>query len=376
MFTAILWDYDGTLANTPVKNIAVTRAVLGRLDPALLDPLPEALSSLAAYQAANYRWRNWRELYQHALRVPADRLDEAGALWGPCQLADRTLPPLFGGLLEVLPRLAALAPMGICSQNDSGNIRAALAAHGAADCFAAVVGHADVDFARQKPDPAAFLACLDRLGLREGRFAYIGDHAGDIAFGRNAQAALRAMGRAAEVVCVAAAWGGAPSVDLAAADAVAARPADLPDLLAEIKTLGFLVKLDTNGSHPERLRAAVEAGAVDYVAMDVKNSPACYAQTAGVPGLDLGPIRESVAFLLAGHVDYEFRTTVVKQFHDRAAFQEIGPWLAGARRYFLQSYEDRDTVLCPGLSPCSREELEDFASAVRPFVPAVALRGV
>ena len=226
MFTAILWDYDGTLANTPVKNIAVTRAVLGRLDPALLDPLPEALSSLAAYQAANYRWRNWRELYQHALRVPADRLDEAGALWGPCQLADRTLPPLFGGLLEVLPRLAALAPMGICSQNDSGNIRAALAAHGAADCFAAVVGHADVDFARQKPDPAAFLACLDRLGLREGRFAYIGDHAGDIAFGRNAQAALRAMGRAAEVVCVAAAWGGAPSVDLAAADAVAARPAD------------------------------------------------------------------------------------------------------------------------------------------------------
>ena len=132
MFTAILWDYDGTLANTPVKNLAVTRAVLARLDPALLAPLPEALTSLAAYQAANYRWRNWRELYRHALHVPADRLDEAGALWGPCQLADRTLPPLFDGLTEVLPRLAALAPMGICSQNDSGNIRAALAAHGLA----------------------------------------------------------------------------------------------------------------------------------------------------------------------------------------------------------------------------------------------------
>ena len=90
-----------------------------------------------------------------------------------------------------------------------------------------------IDFT-QRNNPAAFLACLDRLGLREGRFAYIGDHAGDIAFGRNAQAALRAMGRAAEVVCVAAAWGGAPSVDLAAADAVAARPADLPDLLADL----------------------------------------------------------------------------------------------------------------------------------------------
>ena len=79
MFTAILWDYDGTLANTPVKNIAVTRAVLGRLDPALLDPLPEALPSLAAYQAANYRWRTWRELYRHALPVPVDRLDGGGA---------------------------------------------------------------------------------------------------------------------------------------------------------------------------------------------------------------------------------------------------------------------------------------------------------
>ena len=127
-----------------------------------------------------------------------------------------------------------MAPMGICSQNDRENIRSALAAYGAADHFAAVVGHADVDFAHQKPDPAAFLACLAHLGLREGRFAYIGDHAGDIAFGRNAQAALRAQGRTAEVVCVAAAWGGAPAEDLAAADAVAAHPADLPALLERL----------------------------------------------------------------------------------------------------------------------------------------------
>ena len=125
--------------------------------------------------------------------------------------------------------------MGICSQNDRGeHPRRPGRPRRGGPHFAAVVGHADVDFARQKPDPAAFLACLDRLGLREGRFAYIGDHAGDIAFGRNAQAALRAMGRAAEVVCVAAAWGGAPSVDLAAADAVAARPADLPESLADL----------------------------------------------------------------------------------------------------------------------------------------------
>ena len=151
---------------------------------------------------------------------------------------------------------------------------------------------------------------------------------------------------------------------------------DLAALLERIKSLGFLVKLDTNGSHPDRLRAIVEAELADYVAMDVKNCPKHYAETAGVPGLDLGPIRESVAFLLEGHVDYEFRTTVVKEFHDGDSFRAIGPWLAGARRYFLQSFVDRDTVLRPGLSSCSREELEDFVQILRPFIPSVELRGL
>ena len=91
MFTAILWDYDGTLANTPVKNIAVTRAVLGRLDPALLDPLPEALSSLDAYQAANYRWRNWRELYQHALRGLSQKQLAAQLQTNGCDITETML---------------------------------------------------------------------------------------------------------------------------------------------------------------------------------------------------------------------------------------------------------------------------------------------
>lgn len=151
---------------------------------------------------------------------------------------------------------------------------------------------------------------------------------------------------------------------------------DLPDLLATVKELGFPVKLDTNGTRPSRLRALVEGGLVDYVAMDVKNSPARYAETAGRPGLDLAPIRESVSFLLEGRVDYEFRTTVVRQFHDENSFRSIGPWIAGAKQYFLQSFVDRDTVLQPGLLSWEEEELKAFADLLRPWVPTVALRGL
>ena len=147
-------------------------------------------------------------------------------------------------------------------------------------------------------------------------------------------------------------------------------------LLEEIKALGFPIKLDTNGSHPQLLARLWSLGLVDYAAMDIKNSPERYGETAGVPGLDLGPIRESVSWLLEGHVDYEFRTTVVRQFHDSASFRAIGPWISGARRYFLQAFIDRDTVLRPGLSAWSREEMEGFAALVRPWVPAVELRGI
>ena len=151
---------------------------------------------------------------------------------------------------------------------------------------------------------------------------------------------------------------------------------DLPRLLEAVKEKGFLLKLDTNGGFPRALEDVIRRGLVDYVAMDIKNSPDRYPETAGVPGLDVEPYRESAALLLEGRVDYEFRTTVVRELHDEDSFRAIGPWLKGARRYFLQAFVDRDTVLSPGLHPCSREEMEGFASLVRPFIPQVELRGV
>ena len=146
--------------------------------------------------------------------------------------------------------------------------------------------------------------------------------------------------------------------------------------LLEVKEKGFTTKLDTNGLLHDRLRAVVEAGAVDYVAMDIKNCKARYAETAGVPGLDLAPIEKSVQFLMEGSVDYEFRTTVVKELHNKADFDEIGRWLKGAKRYFLQSFKDSGDILSPGLSPMEKADLLEILDRLRAEIPGVELRGV
>lgn len=150
---------------------------------------------------------------------------------------------------------------------------------------------------------------------------------------------------------------------------------DLAPLLREIRALGFSVKLDTNGFHPGPLRCLLAEGLVDYVAMDVKNSPERYAETAGVPGLDLAPLYDSVALLLGGETDYEFRTTAVAEFHDEASFSAIGAMIRGAKRYFIQPFADRDSVPFAGLHAPSAEALERFAAAARGFVERVEIRG-
>lgn len=156
---------------------------------------------------------------------------------------------------------------------------------------------------------------------------------------------------------------------------------DLPMLLRKIKDLGFLVKLDTNGSRPAVLKAVAEAGLIDYVAMDIKNCPERYGETAGVPNMALSGIEESIRFLLAGHVDYEFRTTVADELHDIAAMASVGRWLTDldpvhkAGKFYLQSYVDRDSVLRPGLHAPAKEKLREMAEALRPYTQGVFLRG-
>ena len=156
----------------------------------------------------------------------------------------------------------------------------------------------------------------------------------------------------------------------------------LPQLLQSIKELGYAVKLDTNGCRPEMIKQLVTEGLVDYVAMDIKNCPRLYGQTAGVPKLHLDGIEESIRFLLSGAVDYEFRTTVVAEFHSEESFAEIGTWLQTlspdrkAQRFFLQCYVDRDSVLSDGLHAPEKAHLEAYARILAPFAESVQLRGV
>ena len=149
------------------------------------------------------------------------------------------------------------------------------------------------------------------------------------------------------------------------------------ELLRDIKSLGYDIKIDTNGNHPELLKEIVAEGLADYVAMDIKNSPERYAVTAGIenPAWDISRVRESVELLKEGHVAYEFRTTVCEQLHDIDSFRVIGPWLEGAEAYYLQPFVDRDTVKYDGFTAPSDVQLDEYCDTLRPFVPSVSVRG-
>ena len=157
--------------------------------------------------------------------------------------------------------------------------------------------------------------------------------------------------------------------------------AGLDQLLKAVKSLGFAVKLDTNGSRPEVLKELVTKGLVDYVAMDVKNSPQRYAETVGLTHFDLGPTEESLRFLIGGKVDYELRTTVVKPLHDEASIQDMGVWLGSIvpgkkpRRLFLQNFVDRESVLFAGLSPALPGEMQRLSELLQDHCERVSVRG-
>lgn len=157
---------------------------------------------------------------------------------------------------------------------------------------------------------------------------------------------------------------------------------DLPDFIRRIRESGYCVKLDTNGSNPEMLEALIGDGLIDYCAMDIKNSPAKYGLTIGLDGqalssFDLSAIKASVKILMSQQtIPYEFRTTIVRELHEKKDMLAIAQWIAGADAYFLQSYTDSEGVLCRGFHAHSEETLRSYASLCQKFVPNTSLRGI
>ncbi len=152
---------------------------------------------------------------------------------------------------------------------------------------------------------------------------------------------------------------------------------DLKDFLRKIREIGgYKIKLDTNGTHPQLLADVISEGLVDKVAMDIKNSPEKYSQTVGIHSFDVELIRASLSFIMLSGIDYELRTTVVREFHDEASMRGIADFIRGAKAYYLQNFVDSDAVMYGGLHGFDRGEIEVFADIVRPAVGLVDIRGV
>ena len=153
--------------------------------------------------------------------------------------------------------------------------------------------------------------------------------------------------------------------------------AELPDFLKRVKDLGYRVKLDTNGSFPERLEALVREKLADRVAMDIKNGPSRYAETVGLRNLDLSAVTASKDFLLSDAVDYEFRTTVVRGLHTEESLLEAADWIQGAKQWFLQQFKDSGNLIHgEGLSAFSEDEMRRLLETVQKTNPAAQLRGI
>ena len=151
----------------------------------------------------------------------------------------------------------------------------------------------------------------------------------------------------------------------------------LAEFMTQVRGLGYKIKLDTNGTRPEVLKSIVRDGLVDYVAMDIKNCREKYGETVGFDvSYDLSPIDESIAFLMEGNVDFEFRTTISKTYHTEEDIIKIGKWISGDEKYFLQQFKDSGDIIGVQIEGYDEVTMRSLLDAIRPFVPNAQLRGV
>lgn len=150
---------------------------------------------------------------------------------------------------------------------------------------------------------------------------------------------------------------------------------DLPLFIEKIKKIGLSVKVDTNGTNPEMIKTLYENGLADYFAMDIKNDKESYAETIGFKEYDTAKIEKSVEYFLSGNADYEFRTTLINEYHRAENMKNIALWIKGAKKYFLQKYKEVETCLTHDLSGVPEETAKEFIEIIKPYIPSVKLRG-
>jgi len=150
---------------------------------------------------------------------------------------------------------------------------------------------------------------------------------------------------------------------------------ELKERVIKIKQLGYKVKLDTNGSNPDVLKDLVNSHLIDYVAMDIKNSLSKYPETCGVNNINEDNIKESIQFLINGNIDYEFRTTLVKEFHNDQSIKEIGLLIKDAKKLYLQKFVDREGVIRKGLHEIDKDTAQKWAIELSKTIENVNLRG-
>ena len=150
---------------------------------------------------------------------------------------------------------------------------------------------------------------------------------------------------------------------------------DVISKIEQIKELGFKIKLDTNGTNPDVLSELIRKNLLNYVAMDIKNSEEMYPETTGVKNAQMDKIKQSISILMNSGIDYEFRTTLVAEYHSKESIEKMGELIKGAKRLFLQKFVDREGVIKKGLHPVEEVWASSYKDILSKFVECVELRG-
>lgn len=152
--------------------------------------------------------------------------------------------------------------------------------------------------------------------------------------------------------------------------------ADLSEFIEKVRSLGYKIKLDTNGYHPEIISDLLNKNLLDYIAMDIKAGYSNYSKVCDINNLNIETIKKSISIIENSGIDYEFRTTVVKELHSEQDFQEISKMISSKSPYYIQSFKDSGNILTPGLSACDIDTLTHYLSMVKKHVPLSSLRGI